>query len=172
MPYAPPAPDDDDKSNKELVTDRETRMQAAVGMRIAGATYSEVARVLGYTSATNARAAVERSIAATVGEGDRDQARFLQTRRLERLLRSVWNRATDDKDPEQLGYVRTSLALVDRLIKLQGLDAPAEIIMYNPTQQELEEWVSKRAQLVTHTLPEEIDIVSSEVIESNLGDDQ
>lgn len=185
MAYAPPAPMDDDgeieKANTDLETkDRTARQNAAVAMRIAGANYSEIARTLDYVSPTQARQAVERALAATVGHESRDQLRFIEARRLERLLRSVWPKATEEtivengKDvpnPDHLPYVRTALAIIDRHARLYGLDAPQEMIVYNPAGAEIEAWVAKMARQVHGEMPEEFDIIEGQTIENPIGDD-
>jgi len=170
MAYATPAPMDEGENHPDF-KDRASRLEAAVALRIHGASYSEIARTLGYTTAHNARLAVERGLANTVGTESRDQQRFIEARRLERLLRSVYGRATDENDPEHLGYVRTALALIDRHAKLYGLDAPAEVILYNPTAREIQEWINTKAALTSQGFPEEADIIHGEIIESDLGDD-
>lgn len=57
--------------------------------------------------------------------------------------------------------MRAAVTIIDRRIRLYGLDAPTEITVHNPTQTELEQWV---AQMVTHVMPalQEPDIVDVE----------
>lgn len=159
--------------NKDLEErDRKTRQEAAVGLRIAGAAYSEIAEVLGYSNATTARQAVERSLASTVGQESREQLRFLEARRLERILRGLWKKATDDKNAEHLAAARTALAVIDRHSKLYGLDAPTEMVVYTPAASELEAWVSRMATQVRGELPAEADIIGEvmEVEDEGTGD--
>lgn len=161
-----------EKSNKDLdLSDSATRMEAAIAMRVYGAPYSEIARVCGYANVAAARQAVERGLAATVGNEDKAQRRLLESRRIERMIRSVMGRATNEKDEQHLGYVRTALALVDRHARLWGLDAPQEMILYNPSAGEIEAWLDTKRQLLQKDLPEEADIIEGHVIESDLGDD-
>lgn len=138
------------------------RAEAAVAMKIAGATYTDISKVIGYSSATIARQAVERSLAATVGDEDRAQIRLLESKRLERLLRSVWGRATNNADPEHLSYVRAALALIDRHARLHGVDAPAQMVVYSPAQSEIEAWVAGMSRQVVSGLPLEADIIGGE----------
>jgi hypothetical protein len=178
MAYAQPEmldPDDDpSKVNKDLEKkDRTSRQEAAVALRIAGATYADIARMLEYASPSLARQAVERSLATTVGHESRDQLRFIEARRLERLLRSLWHKATDEKNDEHLAAVRTAIAVIDRHARLYGLDAPQEMVVYTPAATELEAWVSKMAKQVRGELPQETDIVSAEyqIVDEGTGDD-
>ena len=96
MAYAEPKPvpeKDLDNLNADLEeTDKVTRVEAALALRIAGASYSEIADVLGYASVASARLAVERSLASTITEESREEKRRLIARRIERLTRAVWGR--------------------------------------------------------------------------------
>lgn len=155
--------------------DRVSRQEAAVALRMEGAPYSEIATTLGYSSASQARQAVERSLAALANSPeDRDHLRFLEARRLERILRGIWRKATSetltDEDgherpnEEHLAAARTALAVIDRHSRLYGLDAPQEMVIYNPTQIELQKWVEQVAANVRSAGPQEVDIISGEVI--------
>lgn len=151
--------------NKDLdVTDRAGRIEACIALKMAGATYTQIAEVLEYASAAEARKAFERGVAASVGDDDRAVQRALATRRLERILRSLWPKATDDEDPEHIGYARTALAYIDRIIRLQGADAPSEMVLYTPSNHEIDEWLKKMHNQAHSDLPEEYDIITGEVI--------
>jgi hypothetical protein len=169
MAYA--EPDDPGEQGLERLNndlsdaDRKGRQESAIALRIAGASYTEVAQVLGYASAARARQSVEAGLAATVGEEDRAQQRFLASRRLERLLRGLWKKSTDEESEDQIPAARTALAIIDRHIKLNGLDAPSEHIIYNPGQKEIEAWVMKMTQQVVGSTPEERDIIEAEYAE-------
>lgn len=155
--------------------DRTSRQEAAVALRIAGATYSEIARTLGYSSVTRAREGVERALALSVGDDDRERMRFIEGRRLERLLRGLWHKATDEESDEQLAAARTALAVIDRHAKLYGLDAPTVHAIYSPTQTEMEQWLAGIAAQVREGQPEEYDIIAGEIeagsISQPIGDD-
>ena len=169
MAYAdPPDPGEQglDRLNGDLTEkDRQGRQEAAIALKIAGASYTEIAQVLDYASAARARQSVEAGLAATVGDEDRAQQRFLASRRLDRLLRGLWPKATDETSEEQIPASRTALAIIDRWIKLNGLDAPSEHIIYNPSQKELEAWVMHMTQQVVGSTPEERDIIEAEYSE-------
>ena len=177
MAYAQPegiAEEQLPRANADLrLRDRATRQEAAVALRIAGASYSEIARTLEYASAALARQAVERSLATTVGGESRDQLRFIEARRLERLLRSLWGKATDEHDEEHLAAVRTAVAIIDRHARLYGLDAPQEMVVYTPAATEIEAWVSRMAAQVRGELPAEADIIGETVAigDPGTGDD-
>lgn len=169
MAYAEPDPVDEkglDRLNPDLdAPDRRSRVEAAIALKIAGANYSEIADALEYSSVEQARSAVERGLAATAGEEDRRQLREISGRRLERLLRGLWTKATDPEDPEHLSATRTALALIDRHIRLFGQDAPSEMIVYAPGQAEIENWVAEMASHLRAAQPQEVDIIEGEVVE-------
>jgi len=117
--------------------------RAAVGLRLAGASYGEIAEVLGYSTAVQAREAIEQDLALEASEEGRDQLRDMEGERILKLLKPVWVKATNARDPEHLAAVKVALALIDRRIRLFGLDAPQEVIVYNPSAAEIDEWVAK-----------------------------
>ena len=172
MAYALEPTDEGDDPNRDLeATDRTHRQEAAVAMRIAGAHYSEIARSLDYPNATSARTAVERALATSVGDNDKEKLRWIEARRLERLLRSLWTKATNDKDESHLAYARTALAVIDRHARLYGLDAPQEMVVYTPAAAEIEAWVGSMARQVHGEMPEEYDIINGYVVDET-GDEE
>lgn len=160
------------KLNADLdEADRVSRQEAAIALKIEGATYTDIAEALDYSSANHARQAVERGLASLVGPEDREHLRFVEARRLERILRSLWPKATNADNPEHLAAARTALGVIDRHARLYGLDAPVEMVVYNPTNTEIEAWIRDRAAQVRGSQPEEVDIISGEVIAEDDGPD-
>ena len=85
----------------------------------------------------------------------------------------VWPKAIDPDNPDHLLAVTKARELVDRHARLYGLDAPTEVVVHNPTQTELEAWVTR---LLAETEPRVVgyDIIAGEVESSSLsepGDD-
>jgi hypothetical protein len=175
MAYAEPDPVTEaelERLNPDLEEDdRATRQEAAVALRIAGATYAEIARTLGYSSVTRARQGVERALASAVGDDDRERMRFIEGRRLERLLRGLWKKATDEQDEEQLAAARTALAVIDRHAKLYGLDAPTVHAVYSPTQTEMDQWLHGIAAQIRSSEPDEHDIIAGEIAAGSVHDE-
>ena len=135
---------------------------AAVAIRLAGATYTEVAEALGFLTADDARIAVESELANMALEGEgRERLRTLESTRLERLLRSVWQKATTTDAPEHLAAVKVALNIVDRRIRLFGLDAPAEVTIHTPTQHEIDGWVAE----MTAMQHRELAVLEASVVE-------
>jgi hypothetical protein len=117
---------------------------AALALRLAGAGYDEVADALGLPSAVIAREHVEVALEARAWDDvkGRDRLRTEQSARIERLLRSVWGKATNPDHVEHLPAVKVARELIDRLIRLYGLDAPTEVVVHNPTAAEIDAWVA------------------------------
>lgn len=118
--------------------------RAAVALRLAGASFGEIADTLSMVDAKAARDIVEGELAA--GEQDpasREVLRAEANARIERLLRGLWQKATDPRDPEHLPAARMALSLVDRHIRLNGLDMPTEVVVYTPTTAEIDTWVAE-----------------------------
>jgi len=142
-----------------LTKDRASRAESAVALKIAGANYTQIAKALDYAHPALARQAVEQALSTSVHEEDRKAQRLLSSARIEALLRSVWPRANDSRDPDHLGYMRGALALIDRHAKLWGLDAPIEIVSYTPTQVEYQAALDSIVQQFVRDLPQEADII-------------
>jgi hypothetical protein len=152
---------------KELAKARNRKASAAVQMRLAGATWGEIATALGYPTPRQALVATERALVKQLdSDEDRDKMRKVAGARLERLLRSVWPKAIDPDSPDHLIAVSKAREIVDRHAKLYGLDAPTEVVVHNPTQTELEAWVTR---LLAATEPKVVgyDIIAGEVESSS-----
>lgn len=141
------------------------RAAAALQLRIDGAGWGDIAKVLDFDTPADARVAVESALAAEAkSTEDIDHIRFLEARRMERILSSLMRRATNPKDPDHLAYARTAMVVIDRHTKLYGADAPQQLnVTYNPAVGQIEQWVSAMARQV-HGEIEEADILDVEVI--------
>lgn len=143
-----------------------TTAQAALTLKLSGASYTQVANQLGYSSAYRARKAVERVLAsASDSAEDRDIMRELTKRRLDRLLQSVMGKAVDPSDPEHLAYNARALAIIDRGAKVYGLDAPTQV-QVTPTDERLQQVLELVKQTAGHDRDaQEADIVDAEIVE-------
>jgi hypothetical protein len=138
--YIPPI-NDRQPVDRQVVPERTGR--AATALRLAGASYAEIAATLGLASPKSARDAVERDLAMRSDDTeDRARLRQEEAARIERLIRSVWTKATTPTDPEHLPAARVALAMVDRHARLLGLDMPTEVVVYTPTTTEIDQWVA------------------------------
>lgn len=152
-------------SNKDLMPKSRRTANAAVALRVAGASYDEVALTLGYTSPESAREAVESALAATGSIEGREALRREEAARLERLLRSVWDKALDGDSPEHLPAVKVAVSLIDRHIRLLGLDAPQEVAVYTPAASEIERWVNDQlSQVMPVASVQQMDVVEGLVM--------
>ena len=144
---------------------RQRKANAAIQLRLAGATWAEIAASLGYPTPRQALIATEKALEKQLEDtNDREKMRRLANARLERLLRAVWPKAVDPDNPEHLLALTKAREVIADHRKLFGLDAPTEVVVHNPTATELEAWV---ARVVTQTLPqvEEYDILDAEIVE-------
>lgn len=151
--------------------------RAALAMKIHGANDVEIAEMLDYASPQSARAAWEEALASTVDPTmDYKALRGLRTAQLEAGLKSLAPRAlneyireADPDDPtgkkkirvrndEHLAYSQMFLRYMDRIIRVQGLDAPQVVSLVTPGVAEFEEVVSRLALAATGAGAEEGDI--------------
>lgn len=149
----------------------ETKAQAAVTMALYGASYTDIAKTLNYSSAYRARMAVERVLASAADSPtDRDKMRQLIDKRLNRLLSSVMGKALDPNDPQHLAYNARALALVDRQAKLHGVDAATQV-QFTASDQYIQEYVESLRPLASADRKAiEADIVDAdEVEEADIG---
>lgn len=142
------------------------RAQAALTLKMSGANYANIADTLGYADPKTARREVERLLASAGGEEDVGKQRVLNTRRLERVLQSLWSRATNPKDTEHLAYARTALLYIDRIVKLQGLDAPSQVVVHTPERAEITAWIEQMVSAVAGAN----DVLEAEVVDDDDGD--
>jgi hypothetical protein len=141
---------------------RNRKADAALSLRLSGATWSDIAQALGFPTPRAALVATERALVKQLNDTDREQMRMLAGARLERLLRGVWNKAIDPTAPDQMPAVTRARELIDRHAKLFGLDAPTEIVVHSPSQSELEDWVLRMTATMVPEV-EEPDIFESEL---------
>lgn len=144
---------------------RQRKADAALAMRIGGATWAEIAEGLGYPTPRQALVATEKALARQLNtEEDRAKMRRLAGQRLERMLRAIWAKAIDPENPDQMVAIGKARDLIDRHAKLYGLDAPTEVIVHNPTMAEIESWVAMVVQSGSPAVPQ-MDVIEGHVIE-------
>jgi hypothetical protein len=142
---------------------RSRKANAALQMRYAGATWTEIATALGYPTPRTAMVATEKALERELATAeDREKMRKLAGARLERLIRAVWAKAIDPEHPDQMIAVGKAREVIGDHRKLFGLDAPTEVVVHNPTETELAAWVAK---VVAVNIPvvEEYDIIAGEI---------
>ncbi len=157
------------RGDSKVARAKDRKANAALQLRIAGASWDEIAEVVGYPTGRLALVATERALEKELKtEESQVHMRSLAGKRLERLLRGVWTKAINDSHPEHLAAVDRARQLIDRHAKLYGLDAPQEFVVNSPSQAELERWVGTVIQAATPPL-QEADIFDADVLDE--GDD-
>ena len=128
--------------DSETIRARDRKANAAIQLRLSGATWQEVAEVIGFPTARAALVATERALEKELRNESKDEMRALAGKRLDRLLRAVWAKALNPESPEQMVAVTKAREIISQHTKLFGLDAPTEMVVHSPAQQELEAWVA------------------------------
>lgn len=151
------------RGGKELSRARNRKAGAALSMSLSGADWKQIARSCGYPTPRAAKVAVELMLEKRLDAMDREHLRLQVSGRLDVLLRGVWSKATDPESPEHLVAVGRAREIIADHRKVWGTDAPQEIVVTNPTQGQIDEWV---AGIIGGSLPQvqEADIVEAEVL--------
>jgi len=153
----------DPNADLESVT-TDNKSQSALALKLSGASYTDIAKVVGYSSAYHARQAVEQVLAASADSPeDRDKMRVLIDRRLNRLLQSVMSKAVNPKDPQHLAYNGRALALVDRQAKLWGVDAPVQV-----TVAPADSYIHEYAQRLLGVMDQDKEAVEADIIDADI----
>lgn len=144
-----------------------SQAEAALGLKIAGASWTTIAKTLDLSGPWEARRMVEMVLAAAAASPEKiDQQRHLHSRRLERLLSSVMPAATNPRHSDHLAYNARALAILDRIAALGGLNAPAQAVVYTPKAEEIEKYVAKFAVLAqADTEAAEADVIDADIEE-------
>lgn len=159
----------------DLVTEAEfvdrpvsQKARSALHLYYNNATLDEITQIVGFTSVEEASRAIDVAVKAEL-RGDtkaKDRMRHIANRKLDQLLRSVSGKAANPKHPEHLNAVGKALSIIDRHIKLYGLDAPSEMIVHNPDAGEIEAWVLSVLQQGKPPI-EEDDVLDGEIVEDD-----
>lgn len=149
---------------------RNRKAAAALQMAIAGAEWNEIAFVLGYPTAREARVAVEKALESELHEESRDKMRQMAGQRLQRLLRGVWPKAINENHPDQMTAVMRAHGVIESYVKLYGLAAPTEMVVHSPSVAELERWVAGAVSSSVPQLPEADLFEDGEEVETVKGE--
>lgn len=98
------------------------RTRRAMALKLAGASYSQIAQNLGYHDASGARKAVQRGMKNALQE-TASELRKIHYGRLEHLLMLLWG----DVNNRDLASMNTALAVMDRMERLYGLNAAEKL---------------------------------------------
>lgn len=120
----------------ETIAARERKADAAVHMYVEkDKTLKQICKKLGYPSEPAALAAIESRMAYMLANHPRSISamRDMASRRLERLTRVTMRIAEDYDHPDQLQAVAQARGTVMDWAKLNGLQAPQQVVVTNPT---------------------------------------
>lgn len=139
------------------------KLQATLRAFDAGYPMDEIAAMFGYTSASSARIAIESALAASEMINDREVLRQQARNQLDRFFQAAYDHAVDDSDPDQRAWIATGTQLLDRKIKLLGLDAPTAVTV-TPDLKEFERVSEMIALASGGKLPGEADPFEIEAV--------
>lgn len=156
----------DEKTSSTLVRARERKANAALDMALHGADWAQIAEVLGYPTPRAARIAVEITLEKNLSQVDKQKMRLLMQGRYNALVQSVAGKALDPEDPEHLAAVGKYREITADVRRMWGLDAPQEVMVTNPTQREIDDWVGIA---VSNGIPDvtEDDVVDAVIVEDD-----
>lgn len=114
-------------SNKRTVNQeqRAQRQKESLALRLAGASYPEIAAAQGIVTST-AYNDVQSAI-RDIPRAEAEQLRTEESMKLDRLQRSYWEKALKGN----LGAADMVLKIINRRIRLYGLDAPQQVEVSN-----------------------------------------
>lgn len=152
------------KKSTELERARMRKANSALELRRKSTSWEEIAETLGYPTPRAALVAVERALEAGLSTDEsQDFMRQMAGRKLDELLYTIWDKATDAEHPDNLSAVTKARELVLDHAKLFGYIAPTEVAIHNPMAAEIEAFVGK--VLADRKPPvEEDDILEDEVV--------
>lgn len=106
------------------------RRRKAITLRLAGMDWQSIADQLGYADRGAACKDVNRALEANLAEQSQaaDTLREVETLRLDRLQAAAWPSAVKG----DLKAIETVLKVIDRRVKLQGLDMPLRAELSGP----------------------------------------
>jgi hypothetical protein len=156
---------------REEMTQVAKKGEAALSLKLAGATFEEICDTLGYRTTAACRRDIAIALAENVADVDRETHRHLATMRLERLLRAIYPKAIDPKSPEQLPAGRLAKEYVHEIALLNGAQMPQEIVLHNPSNPELMAWI---ARMTVDQMPKVTEhnpfIIEGEIVEESTED--
>lgn len=121
---------------RKVRADHLARANGAWRARVEGASWEQAAAAAGYSNAANCMRSVRRVYDA-LPPVDREHQRALWRDRLELLYRQ----AVVDVQEQRPGAIAAAVRIAQIAAKLDGLDAPTQIDVTNPTTREIEAWI-------------------------------
>lgn len=141
-----------------------TKGRAAGVMAISGASFDEIAEVLGFHSARHAELAVQRSLADSLDSWDKAHLKSLLVGRYDALFRESLRRSRTKGYFAREAAANTALKSLNEMVKVLGLAAPTEHVVHGPAASEIRVFVDKIVTQAVSTLPEEHDVIEGHVV--------
>ncbi len=149
------------------------KVRSILTLWTSGANYAEIATALGVRSPAAVQVAVERALGEMVDDNtDRTKQRRRMSLVLDRLMKGVMPKAVNPENPEQLQAVRTMISLVERYSRLNNLDAPQEVTVHMPGQEEFATFIHAAARGMGLPVAQEADIFSEEYMYAEVVEDE
>lgn len=140
-----------------------TKAESAAVLRARGASVAEIRVALEYDTDVQVRHDIEKVLADSLDNYDREKLRELMDSRLEMLWRMAYKRAADDRNPYRHQAEKQALAVANRIIEMHGLDAPKELRLHAAADSEINQWIEHIRQGGSMpALPQEADIIDVE----------
>lgn len=115
------------KQNVAKEAERMERRRQVLALKIAGASYPEIAEALDIAVST-AHNDVQRAL-RDIPKDEADELRTIELSRLDRMQRELWAEAMKKEIPlvARLPLMDRILKLIDRRAKMLGLDSPTQV---------------------------------------------
>lgn len=146
---------------KRVRADALERAERVWNARVMGGSWEQAAQIAGYSDPSNAVRAV-RSIYGQLPTIERDEQRRLWRDRLEVVYRQVVRDVHDRIPGASTAFVR----IADRAAKLDGLDAPTRLSLVDPTEEQIEAWLTER--IGPRHVEEEADIFDVDIVDAEI----
>jgi hypothetical protein len=144
-----------DQAYVNSMSDVQARAMTALWVR--GASYGEIADEWQTTTAA-ARLAVERTLSESLEDNEnREKQRERLGMQLDAFMKAVMPKALDPKSKEQAMFIRLGLLVAERKAKLWNLDAPSQVFLHMPTDDDLQKWMGVVLNASGQSIPEEGD---------------
>lgn len=148
-----------EEEEKALVRNpRRRSAKAALELKMMGANFVEIAKVLEFESPSAARMAVESAlIESGHGDADKESIRSLMGLQLDQWHKSIATKIVDSKLTGQLEYMAMGLRLMERKARLFGIDAPTKVELHNADDHEIQALIGAYQERLGLSRPEEGD---------------
>lgn len=173
---------------REATRTPKARARAAANARIYGAPWDWIADTFEYQTPASARVAVEAVLSEMNTATDYTAARNLARAQLTKLQRKAMSKAMADTikvesekgvltlpNEDQLRWLSAAIGVTDRLIRLDGLDAPQRVELRVPEAAEFDQVVrqlviTQGGELAIEGDPFAEDVVDAEIVEEGVED--